>query len=83
MTKSRLKDGIVIEVRKGDRYILINEIFFNCNNLSHMKLNYYEEDLTSYVIEPSFDIVKVYNSLALCLSDYFKDKYLELIWESK
>lgn len=63
MKKSDLKSGMVVEVRNGDRYLLIEdsgEIFL----LGYDGFNYmhsYEEDLTM-ISNPDYDIVRVWSS---------------------
>lgn len=82
-TKSDLKDGMVIEHRDGDRYIVLGD--FALSEEGNWRLKDYFEDLkwdgNSYM-----DIVKIYKvntSQYMDFTDVFNDNYLRLIWERK
>lgn len=80
MTKSDLKNEMVIETRDMQRALVISD-----------KLRYragydflyeYNDNLTNKMFE-ELDIMKIYRSNAFYLEDVFSSKHLELIWERK
>lgn len=81
MLKKDLLSGMILELRNGKRYLLINETMINFDIA--LTINWFEDDLT-YSPDNQQDIVKVYRSSMLySLKDTFKDKHLDLIWERK
>lgn len=82
MKKSDLKDGMILEVRKGTRYLLTNGVMRSMDSFVH--LNEFNDDLTCRYNYFKLDIVKVYKDTGIfSLSNIFDDRYLELIWERK
>lgn len=82
-TKSDLKDGMVIEHRDGDRYIVLGD--FALSEEGNWCLKDYFEDL-KWDGPSDMDIVKIYKvntSEYMDFSDVFNDHYLKLIWERK
>ena len=82
-TKSDLKDGMVVELRKGRKALFLNNTFMTeCN--TWLSLKDYNENLT-YSSQNStnspYDICKVFNSEAVIIDDIFKNNKLNLIWE--
>lgn len=82
MKKSDLKDGMVVELRNGNRYMFISEI----NNFISETLGYdqysFNDDLT-HCIDEECDIMKVFKPIKNgCFSDILKISN-ELIWERK
>jgi hypothetical protein len=78
-TKADLKDGMVVETRKGHRYILLNGKLVN--NRGSFNFHDIKDDLTDKDIPESFSIDKVYISRANMLKHLFETSLLELIWE--
>lgn len=76
-SKSNLEDGLILEDREGYKYLKIGNLLKgeNCFN----PLTYYNEDLTSWTM--LLDIVRIYRNNSNFLSNIFKERYLELIWE--
>ena len=79
-TKSDLKDGMVVENREGNRYIVLNGAFMRHHGFCAFK--YFNDDLTETLDHKNLDIMKVYEaSSPLSLDDYMGDRNLTLIWE--
>ena len=89
MTKSELKNGMVVELRNGNRYLVHNDKIMRKDESLYIDSDYsndnlmYNEDLTRKSKVDGLDIVRVYKSTAICLEDLFLDSALELIWEHK
>lgn len=83
--KMELKEGMIIECRNGERYLLrkvFNKLFASSNS-GYMTLDYDEELNENKYFDKNFDVMKVYTSKALMLDSLFNDNYLECIWERK
>lgn len=81
MLKKDLKDGMVVELRNGQRYLLINNRMLDLGGF--VRLTNYSEDLKNENSK-GYDIVKVYEiEIAYSLTDIFKDANLTLTWERK
>lgn len=82
-----LKEGMIIECRNGERYLLrtaCGELFaFSSNNNYYMNLDYDEELNENRYFDKDFDVMKIYTSKAFILNNLFNDNYLECIWERK
>jgi hypothetical protein len=59
--KSELKNGVVVECRNGERFIKIDNIFYN--NFAGVTLEGYNEDLTAKGNSRKWDIVKINNNV--------------------
>ena len=80
-----LKEGMIIECRNGDRYLLrtvCGELIASSND-AYMSLDYDEELNENKYFNKDFDVMKVYASKAFILNSLFNDNYLECIWERK
>ena len=83
--KMELKEGMIIECRNGERYLLrtaCGELVASSNN-EYMSLDYDEELNENKYFNKDFDVMKIYTSNALILNNLFNDNYLECIWERK
>ena len=88
MTKSHLKNGMVVELHNKGMYLVHNGMLLNQKGTGHMSLYYkrgyygeeYNEDLTR-PNDSNWDIIRVYESNAHNLKDMFEKDSLELIWE--
>lgn len=78
MTKKDLKNGMVVETREGERYLVHNNRIIR--NDSYLYVNNYNEKLIDKDGDSQYDIMKVYKSDALHLNNIFSDSRLELIW---
>lgn len=84
-SKMELKEGMIVECRNGNRYLLRkrnSELI--CSNFDGWFTATYNEKLNEngYYVE-NFDIMKIYESRANVLRNLFDDKYLTCIWERK
>lgn len=83
--KIELKEGMIIECRNGNRYLLrqIDDELIGSSNTGYIGLHYDKKlNENQYFIE-DYDIMKVYASEAFILNSLFDDDYLECIWERK
>ena len=80
MTKSDLKNGMVVEIKDGDKYLVHNDLLLGKDGYIH--LNNYDEDLILKDRNKNrFDIIRIYKSIPYSLMGILNDKYLTLIWE--
>ena len=81
-----LKEGMIIECRNGDRYLLRTACgkLVASSNDKYLNLDYYDEELNENLyFDKDFDVMKIYTSKAFILNSLFNDNYLECIWERK
>ena len=85
----KLKEGMIIECRNGDRYLLRNvrgDLILSANQ-SWMECvydnNFIDIAEDAKVFNGDYDIMKIYETKAYVLKDLFDDYYLECIWERK
>ena len=77
LTKEELKDGMIVELYTKKKYLVLNGLLMNENQNTYINLNQYYSDLTGENVE--YDVAKIYETLALCLSEIFSEKYLSLV----
>ena len=83
--KMELKEGMIIECRNGERYLLrtvCGELVASSND-EYMNFDYDEELNENKYFNKDFDVMKIYTSKAFILNSLFNDNYLECIWERK
>ena len=83
--KMELKEGMIIECRNGNRYLLrtaCGKLIASYND-KYMSLDYDEELNENQYFDKDFDVMKVYTSKAFILNSLFDDEYLTCIWERK
>ena len=80
-----LKEGMIIECRNGDRYLLRTACgkLVASSNDGYISLDYDEELNENKYFFKDFDVMKIYTSKAFILNSLFNDDYLECIWERK
>lgn len=78
MKKSDLKDGMVVKLRDGEKFLVMNNRLLNKEKWGC--ISNYNDDLTDKCIR-ELDIMNVYNTNGLCLDDIFCDEVLEPVWE--
>ena len=78
MTKSDLKNGMVVELASGSRALVINGLLLFED--SYQGLSAYKDDLTTKIFNNEFQINKVFKSKLYNLCDVLTDD-LSLIWE--
>lgn len=81
-TNKSLVNGMVVELRNGDLYLVHEEYLFDSNGKNNLDLPDYDENLTD-CDDNHFDIMKVFKSNACILNEMFMEDNLELIWERK
>ena len=87
--KMELKEGMIIECRNGDRYLLRNvrgDLILSANKgwVEYVYDNNFidiAEDAKAF--NGDYDIMKIYESKAYVLEDLFDNNYLDCIWERK
>lgn len=80
MTKSDLKDGMVVELRNGDKRLVLFESFIENSNWD--RFCEYTENLINNSHERR-DVVKIYTTIGRLFNNIFEDRNLTLIWERK
>lgn len=85
--KMELKEGMIVEYRNGNRYLLrrnLNESTLIFSKIDRWFATTYDEELNENKYHnEDLDIMKVYESKAYVLNSLFDDDYLECIWERK
>ena len=82
MTKSDLKNGMVVELRNGKRFLIVNDRGFGED--SSITLNGfmgYDENLNDIMRYSEFDIIKIYKTVGNTFKTLFDNERLNLIWE--
>ena len=82
MRKSDLKNGMVVELRNGKRFLIVDDLGIgkdSCINLDG--LFGYDENLYDYSGDSTFDITKIYISSGRTFKNLFDKDRLNLIWE--
>lgn len=77
MCKKDLKDGMVVECRNGDRYLVINDKFI-CNNY-WLAISQFADDLS--ISNDKYTIDKIYQTSGYSFETLFADYLLTCIWE--
>lgn len=87
--KMELKEGMIVECRNGDRYLLRNvrdELILSANkgwNECTYDNNFIDIGEDAKEFNGDYDIMKIYESKAYVLEDLFNNNYLTCIWERK
>ena len=63
MQLSNLKNRMVVELRNGNRYLVVDDKLFNSNGKTYMLLSNYDENLRDVVNDTSYDITTVYHKV--------------------
>ena len=82
MTKSDLKNGMVVELRNGKRFLIVNDFGIgkdSCINLDGFFG--YDENLNDVSGFSEFDITKIYKTVGNTFKTLFDNERLSLIWE--
>lgn len=82
MTKSDLKNGMVVELRNGKRFLIVNNFGIgkdSCINLDGFLG--YDENLYVVIGVSTFDITKIYKTVGHTFKTLFDNESLSLIWE--
>ena len=82
MTKSDLKNGMVVELRNGKRFLIINDLGIGKDSCIKLDgLVGYDENLYDIIGDSTFDITKIYISSGRTFKNLFDNERLSLIWE--
>lgn len=83
MKKNDLENGMIVETRKGLRFLILGENLIGDDLFN--SLNSYDEQMNDKLFDDSdYDIIKVYKfNGRVVLSEIFEDKNLKLIWEKE
>ena len=82
MRKSDLKNGMVVELRNGKRFLIVNDMGIgkdSCINLDGFFG--YDENLNDVSGFSEFDITKIYKTVGNTFKTLFDNERLSLIWE--
>ncbi len=82
MKKSDLKNGMVVELRNGKRFLIVNDFGIgkdSCINLDGFMG--YNENLNDASGFSEFDITKIYKTVGNTFKTLFDNERLNLIWE--
>lgn len=82
MTKSDLKNGMVVELRNGKRFLIVNELGIGKDTYINLDgFSGYDEKLNDVSGAKTFDITKIYKTIGYTFNNLFDNKRLSLIWE--
>ena len=82
MKKSDLKNGMVVELRNGKRFLIVND--FGIGEDSWISINRcmgYDKNLNDIMRYSEFDIIKIYKTEGNTYKTLFDNERLNLIWE--
>lgn len=82
MTKSDLKNGMVVELRNGKRFLIVDVWGIGKDSCIKLHgLDGYDENLYDVNGDKTFDITKIYISSGRTFKSLFDNERLILIWE--
>ena len=83
--KMELKEGMIIECRNGNRYLLrrVDDVLIGSNFDEWIKATYDENLCENYFHNKTFDVMKIYMSKSTQLKNLFDNNYITCIWERK
>ena len=82
MTKSDLKNGMVVELRNGKRFLIVNDLGIGKDSCIKLDgLVGYDENLYDIIGDSTFDITKIYKTVGKTFKTLFDNESLTLIWE--
>ena len=82
MKKSDLKNGMVVELRNGKRFLIVNDLGIGKDSCIKLDgLVGYDENLYDINGDSTFDITKIYISSGRTFKNLFDNERLNLIWE--
>lgn len=82
MTKNDLKDGMIVELRNGDKRLILLNKFYKLTGEKIVNADSFENNLKHNKYK-NLDIIKVYNTEGYNLTNIFFQDNLTLIWERK
>ena len=82
MTKSDLKNGMVVELRNGKRFLIVNNFGIGKDSCIYLDGSFgYDENLYDVIGDSTFDITKIYKTVGHTFKTLFDNESLSLIWE--
>lgn len=81
MKKSDLKNGMVVELRNGKRFLIVNDLGIGKDSCIKLDGVWYDENLYDIIGDSTFDITKIYISSGRTFKTLFDNERLSLIWE--
>ena len=82
MTKSDLKNGMVVELRNEKRFLIVNNFGIGNDSCIYLDGSFgYDENLYDVIGDSTFDITKIYETVGHTFKTLFDNKSLSLIWE--
>ena len=82
MTKSDLKNGMVVELRNGKRFLIVNDLGIGIDSFIILDgFSGYDENLYDVIGDSTFDITKIYKTVGNTFKTIFDNEGLSLIWE--
>ncbi len=79
MKKSDLKNGMIVQTRNGEKW-LVNNKYLLREECGCIMIGVYNDKLEHPTIS-CFDIVNIYISKAMSITDLFDEEYLDLFWK--
>ena len=82
MTKSDLKNGMVVELRNGKKFLIVNDLGIGKDSFIILDgFSGYDENLYDVIGDNTFDITKIYKTVGKTFKTLFDNESLSLIWE--
>ena len=82
MTKSDLKNGMVVELRNGKRFLIVNALGIGKDSCIYLDGFFgYDENLNDVCGNSTLDITKIYKTEGNTFNNLFDNERLSLIWE--
>ena len=82
ITKSDLKNGMVVELRNEKRFLIVNNFGIGNDSCIYLDGSFgYDENLYDVIGDSTFDITKIYETVGHTFKTLFDNKSLSLIWE--
>ena len=82
MTKSDLKNGMVVELRNGKRFLIVNDLGIGKDTYIELGGYFgYDEKLYNSKGDKTYDITKIYKTEGFTFKNLFDNERLSLIWE--
>ena len=82
MKKSDLKNGMVVELRNGKRFLIVNDLGIGKDSCIKLDgLVGYDENLYDINGDSTYDITKIYKTVGNTFKTLFDNERLNLIWE--
>lgn len=82
MKKSDLKNGMVVELRNGKRFLIVDDLGISKDSCINLDGFFgYDKNLNDVTGYSEFDITKIYKTRGYTFKNLFDNERLILIWE--